>query len=40
MIQGGKIRDDSFVCDGRIVERERAHEEAIAGNSVCVCRMR
>jgi hypothetical protein len=26
--------------DGRIVECERAYEEAIASNSVCVCRMR
>jgi len=40
MIQGRKIRNDSFVCDGRIVEREGPDEKAIAGNSVCVCRMR
>jgi hypothetical protein len=40
VIQRGKIRNDGFVGDRRIIERERADEEAIAGNSVCVSRMR
>ena len=39
MIEGGKMRHDSLVRDGRIIERERADEEPIAGNSVCTCRL-
>ena len=40
MIERGKIRHNGFVGDGRIVECEGPDEKAIAGNSVCVCRMR
>jgi hypothetical protein len=40
MIERGKIRHNGLVGDGRIVEREGPDEKAIAGNSVCVCRMR
>jgi hypothetical protein len=34
-VQSGKIRHDSLVRHGRVVERERPDEEPIARNAVC-----
>jgi hypothetical protein len=39
LIQGGKMRHDGLVRHGWIVERERADEEPIAGNSMGTCRL-